>query len=56
MWEHYVVSWSGKHDINTLRQNQNDEKLKKWVDKWYRMYFDYRRLYEGQALFGLERL
>ena len=56
MWEHYVVNWSGKRDLNMLRQNPNDEKLKHWIDKWYRMYFDYRRLYEGQALFGLERL
>jgi hypothetical protein len=60
MWEHYVINWSGKRDINTLRQNPNDEKygekLKQWIDKWYRMYFDYRRPYEGQALFGLERL
>ncbi len=60
MWEHYVINWSGKHDINMLRQNQNDEKYmeksKKWIDQWYRMYFDYRRLYEGQALFGLEQL
>jgi len=60
MWEHYVVNWSGKRDINMLRQNSNDEKygekLIQWIDKWYRMYFDYRRPYEGQALFGLERL
>ncbi|MDF2542462.1 MAG: methyltransferase protein [Herbinix sp.] len=55
MWEHYVVNWSGKRDINMLRQNPNDEKLKQWIEKWYRMYFDYRRQYEGQALFGLER-
>lgn len=60
MWEHYIVNWRGKRDINMLRQNQNDEKydekLKQWIDKWYQMYFDYRRQYEGQALFGLERL
>jgi len=30
--------------------------LKEWIDKWYNMYFDYRRQYEGQALFGLQRI
>ena len=56
MWEHYVINWSGKCDINKLRQNPGDDKTKRWIDKWYRMYFDYRRPYEGQALFGLEKL
>jgi ubiquinone/menaquinone biosynthesis C-methylase UbiE len=55
MWEHYVINWSGKRDINMLRQNPNDENLKQWIDRWYRIYFEYRRQYEGQALFGLER-
>ncbi len=39
-----------------LRQNSEDTKLKEWIDKWYDMYFLYRREYEGQALFGLEKL
>jgi ubiquinone/menaquinone biosynthesis C-methylase UbiE len=54
-WERYIT-WSAKHDIARLRENPNDVKTKQWIDKWYRMYFDYRRPYEGQALFGLEKL
>lgn len=54
-WERYIT-WSARRDINRLRSNPIDDELKKWIDKWYRMYFDYRRPYEGQALFGLEKL
>ena len=53
-WERYVT-WSVRRDIARLRQNPQDEKLKAWIDKWYRMYFVYRRSYEGQAMFGLEK-
>lgn len=53
-WERYIT-WSARRDIELLRANPNDERLKQWIDKWYRMYFDYRRPYEGQALFGLEK-
>ena len=56
MWEHYVVHWSGKRDIMTLSRSPDDEKLRRWVDKWYRIYFELRRPYEGHALFGLERI
>ena len=55
MWEHYVVNWSAKRDLHRLRQNPDDKALAQWMDKWYEMYFNYRRPYEGQALFGLER-
>jgi cyclopropane fatty-acyl-phospholipid synthase-like methyltransferase len=59
-WEHYVLTWSGKRDIEELRKNPYDVKynlkIEDWIDKWFLMYFDYRRQYEGQALFGLERL
>lgn len=54
-WERYIT-WSARRDIGGLRKNPDNEKLKQWIDKWYRMYFEYRRPYEGQALFGLERL
>jgi cyclopropane fatty-acyl-phospholipid synthase-like methyltransferase len=54
-WEHYIITWSGKRDIEDLRKNPDNIGLENWIDKWYRMYFDYRRQYEGQALFGLER-
>jgi ubiquinone/menaquinone biosynthesis C-methylase UbiE len=54
-WERYITR-DVRRDINKLRSNPCDEKTKAWIDKWYRMYFDYRRPYEGQALFGLEKL
>jgi SAM-dependent methyltransferase len=54
-WERYIT-WSARRDIARLRADPNDAQLKDWIDKWYRMYFEYRRPYEGQALFGLEKL
>lgn len=54
-WERYIT-WSAKREIERLRANPNDENLKAWIEKWYRMYFDYRRPYQGQALFGLEKV
>lgn len=56
MWERYVLNWSGKRDLLQLSQNENDRNLRSWVQKWYNMYFKYRRQYEGQALFGLQRI
>ena len=54
MWEHYAVNRHGgaKEAVQALRKDINDD----WVNKWERMYFDYRRPYQGQALFGLEKL
>lgn len=54
-WERYIT-WSARRDINALRKNPNNKELKAWINKWYNMYFVYRRPYEGQALFGLEKL
>ena len=56
MWERYVLNWSGKRDLLQLSQNENDENLRAWIQKWYNMYFKYRRQYEGQALFGLQKI
>lgn len=56
MWEHYVIHWSGKRDLLRLQQEPENESLRNWIKRWYNMYFDYRRPYEGQALFGLQRL
>ena len=56
MWERYIFNWSGKRDLLRLRQEPDNEQLRDWIDTWYNMYFDYRRQYEGQALFGLQRL
>ena len=54
MWEHYAVNRHGgaKEAVEALRKDIDDD----WVNKWERMYFDYRRPYQGQALFGLEKL
>lgn len=56
MWERYVINWSGKRDLLQLSQNKEDANLRTWVQTWYNMYFEYRRKYEGQALFGLQRI
>ena len=55
-WEHYVINWSGNRDWKALKNNPDNAELKKWIDYWYNIYFDYRRPYEGQALFGLKRI
>lgn len=46
-WEKYMT-WSAKRDMNRLKRNPQDEECKKWMDKWYYMYFKYRRPYQGQ--------
>ena len=58
MWEHYAVNFHGgaRGDADHMRKNPDDKEHNDWIDKWYRMYFDYRRPYQGQALFGLEKL
>jgi len=54
-WERYIT-WSAKRDLARLRKDPNDRVLAEWMDTWYRIYFDYRRPYEGWGLFGVERL
>lgn len=54
-WERYIT-WSARREIDELRKNPNNEEQKAWINKWYNMYFVYRHSYEGQALFGLEKL
>lgn len=54
-WERYIT-WSGRRDLARLKSDPDDIKLKAWIEKWYEMYFLYRREYEGQALFGLQRI
>jgi len=56
MWEHYVINWSGKRDLLRFAQNREDSELEKWIEKWYSMYFNFRRSYEGHAMFGLQRI
>ena len=56
MWEKYVLNWNGKRDLLRLKQDIHNQELKNWIKQWYDMYFDYRRQYEGQAMFGLQRI
>jgi len=50
-WEQYVFR-GAKQFLAALRKDPEDA----WTNKWYRIYFDYRRPYEGWALFGLEKI
>lgn len=54
-WERYIM-WSAKRDLERLRQNPNDDNTATWLDKWYRIYFEHRRQYEGWGLFAIEKL
>lgn len=54
-WENYIT-WSAKRDIDHLRKFPGDAKTANWLDKWYDIYFQYRRWYEGWALFGIEKV
>lgn len=54
-WDRYI-SRSAKSDFEQLRQNKDNKSLAEWMEKWYHMYFNYRRPCEGQAMFVLEKL
>lgn len=54
-WERYIT-WSARRDIARLQGSPDDEEIISWIDKWYRMYFDYRRPFQGQAMFGLIKI
>ncbi|SFC24329.1 Methyltransferase domain-containing protein [Alkalibacterium subtropicum] len=57
-WERYI-SWSARRDLEWLRSHPKDkgfDNKEKWIDTWYKMYFNYRRPYEGWALFILEKI
>lgn len=53
-WERYITH-EGRKNLKNIRENSNKENSD-WAKKWYKMYFDYRRSYEGQGLFGLVKL
>ena len=54
-WERYIMRDS-KLSLDRLKKNPDDTGCAEWADKWHRMYFDYRRPYEGWALFGIESI
>ena len=53
-WDSYI-SREGKQLVNKLREDQNDMRTAEWYEKWYRIYLEYRRPFEGQAMFVLEK-
>lgn len=54
-WNRYYT-WSVRRDIDKLRKKPNNQELKKQIDSWNYMHFQYRMPYENQALFGLQKL
>jgi SAM-dependent methyltransferase len=54
-WERYITS-RAKEAIEHLRRSPDDEQFAAWDDKWYRIYFEQRRLYEGWGLFAVEKI
>lgn len=54
-WERYIMRDS-KQSLSRLRQAPQDTEQLAWMDKWHRMYYEYRRQYENWALFGIEKL
>lgn len=55
-WERYVLHWSGKRDWQRACIAANPSECLAWIQQWNDMYFQYRRPYEGQALFGLQQI
>ena len=60
MWEHYAIngfaSGNEQQERDKLIENPNDKNIKQSIDNWNRMYFEFRRPYQGQALFGLVKV
>ena len=54
-WERYIM-WGAKRDLERLQKNPNERKTADWLDKWYSIYFEYRRQYEGWGLFAIEKI
>ena len=54
-FERYIM-FEERKNIEKLKQNPEDESAKQWVKEWDRMYCEYRRQHEEQALFGLTKI
>lgn len=54
-WERYIM-WSAKRHLNDLRKTPENQLHGEWRDKWYDMYFNYRRPYEGYVTVVIEKL
>ena len=55
-WERYAVNQCNRGDVNRLREDPSNKDLREDIDYWLNMYFENRRPYEGQAMFGLQRI
>ena len=54
-WERYSM-WSAQRHLNDLRKSPENQLLREWCDKWYDMYFNYRRPYEGYVTMVIEKI
>lgn len=54
-WERYI-SWDAQRTLERIRKNPDSQKDRNWINKWYNMYFKYRRKHEGWGFFVLERI
>lgn len=54
-FERYIM-FEERRNIERMKRNPDDESAKQWAKEWNRMYFEYRRYYEEQALFGLTKV
>lgn len=54
-FERYIMR-EERNNIQRMNQAPEDASAKQWVKEWNRMYFEYRRKYEEQALFELVKI
>jgi cyclopropane fatty-acyl-phospholipid synthase-like methyltransferase len=57
-WDKYFT-WSSRRivkDYESAKNNEEKEKQKEWLYKWYRMYAKYRIKYEEWCLFAVEKI
>lgn len=54
-FERYVMRET-RMNIEKAKQNPEDAAAMQWMQEWNRMYFEYRRQYEEQALIGLTKV
>jgi len=52
-WERYAVC---DRKAERVAKYSTDPESAAWTDKWYKMYYDYRRPYENWGLFGIEKI
>lgn len=48
--------WGAKRHLNDFRKFPENHSFREWCDKWYDMYFNYRKAYEGYETVVIEKL